>query len=81
MRTTLDIDEDVLAAARELGRRERRTLGEVISSLARRALTSPAADAGKVAETAAFYGFEPLPPRGVVVTDELIDRLREESGD
>lgn len=80
MRTTLDLDEDVLAAARELGRRERRTLGEVISSLARRALTTPASGAG-VSEQGSFYGFAPLPSRGVVVTDELIDRLREESGD
>ncbi|HSI46751.1 MAG TPA: CopG family transcriptional regulator [Ideonella sp.] len=38
MRTTLAIDDDVLAAARQLANREQRTLGEVISSLARRGL-------------------------------------------
>lgn len=82
MRTTLDIDDDVLAAVRELGRRERRSIGDVISELARRALTTPSANGiANVAEPAAFYGFEPLPPRGVVVTDELIDRLRDENGD
>lgn len=81
MRTTLDIDEDVLAAARELGRREHRTLGEVISLLARRALTTSTSGGAGVSEPASFYGFAPLPSRGVVVTDELIDRLREESGD
>ena len=32
-------------------------------------------------EPAADFGFDPLPARGVVVTNELIDRLRAESGD
>jgi predicted DNA-binding ribbon-helix-helix protein len=36
IRTTLDIEEDVLAAARELARREKKTAGQVISELARR---------------------------------------------
>ena len=83
MRTTLDIADDVLAAVRELGRRQRRSIGEVISELARQALVAgtPPATTGRVAESASFYGFDPLPSRGVVVTDELIDRLREESGD
>jgi hypothetical protein len=39
MRTTLDIDDDVVAAARELAAEERRSLGSVISELARRGLT------------------------------------------
>ena len=39
MRTTLNIDEDVVVAARELGAGERRSLGSVISELARRGLT------------------------------------------
>ncbi len=39
MRTTLDIDEDVLAAARELAAGERRSLGSIVSELARRGLT------------------------------------------
>jgi hypothetical protein len=39
LRTTLDIDEDVLIAARELAGLERRSLGSVISELARRGLT------------------------------------------
>jgi len=37
--TTLDIDDDVIAAARELAAGERRSLGSVISELARRGLT------------------------------------------
>jgi len=39
MRTTLDIDDDVVTAARELASEERRSLGSVISELARRGLT------------------------------------------
>jgi hypothetical protein len=38
MRTTLDIDDDVLDAARELAANRRKTMGEVISDLARQAL-------------------------------------------
>jgi hypothetical protein len=38
MRTTLSIDDDVLEAARALTRLDNRTLGEVISELARRGL-------------------------------------------
>ena len=39
MRTTLDIDDDVVFAARELAAGQRRSLGSVISELARRGLT------------------------------------------
>jgi len=35
MRTTLDIDDDVLLAAKDLARRQRKTAGEVLSELAR----------------------------------------------
>jgi len=38
MRTTLNLDPDVLNAARHLAGRQRRSLGEVISDLARKGL-------------------------------------------
>lgn len=38
MRTTLDLDDDVLEAVRALARAERRSQGAVLSDLARRAL-------------------------------------------
>jgi hypothetical protein len=78
MRTTLDIDDDVLQAAKERARRENRTAGEVISELARAALTTPAARVQKVSEPRSVYGIRPFPKRGGVVTNELIDRLRED---
>ena len=75
MRTTLDIDDDVLRAAKELARREKKTAGAVISELTRRALTAPppAARGSK-----AVHGFRPFPKRGGIVTNEQIDKLREE---
>ena len=77
MRTTLDIDEDVLQAAKELARRERKTAGEVISELARRALTSPPV-ARAAREPKAVFGVRPFPSRGGIVTNQLIDELRED---
>ena len=44
MRTTLQLDDDVLAAARVAARQQRRNLGAVISELARQALVAPAPD-------------------------------------
>lgn len=41
MRTTLDIADDVLIAAKEAARRQELSVGEVISDLARRSLVQP----------------------------------------
>lgn len=90
MRTTLDIADDVLFAAKEIARREKKPLGQIISELARRAFAQRAEGiasgqptgpgAPKVSERLARYGIHPLPPRGGIVTNELIDRLRDEEG-
>jgi hypothetical protein len=77
MRTTLDIQDDVLAAAKELALRQRRSIGEVISALAKQALTAPAGTATRVSKPKTVYGFKPFPARGRIVTNDLIDRLRE----
>ena len=42
MRTTLAIDDDVLFAAKAMARQQGRSLGEVVSELARKALERPA---------------------------------------
>jgi hypothetical protein len=76
MRTTLDIADDVLRAANERAHRERKTIGEVISELVRHALmTAPVPPSSK--ESKAVYGIRPFAPRGGIVTDQLIDALRE----
>jgi hypothetical protein len=77
MRTTLNISNDVLQAARERARREKKTIGEIISDLARTALTAPLV-VPTVRAPKAVYGFRPFPQRGGVVTNELIDKLRED---
>jgi hypothetical protein len=76
MRTTLDIADDILLAAKDLARREHKTAGQVISELARKGLTGgPATSA---AEPKATYGFRPFPKEGRVVSNELINKLRED---
>ncbi|MDP2370541.1 hypothetical protein [Rhodoferax sp.] len=91
MRTTLDIDDDVLFAAKEIARRDKKTLGQTISELARRAFagtphnspaTGPGLNAAPViaSEPLAAYGINPLPSRGGIVSNELIDRLRDAEG-
>lgn len=77
MRTTLDIANDVLQAAKELARREKKTTGKVISELARRALTSPGT-ARAAPEPKAIHGLRPFAKRGGIVTNELIDKLRQD---
>jgi hypothetical protein len=73
MRTTLNIDDDVLAAAKERAAGEKITTGKVISDLARQALTQPAP--GPLIER---NGFMVLPSRGGVVTSALVKRLADE---
>jgi len=79
MRTTLDIDDDVLQAARELARRERKTAGRILSELARRGLTETNEISSKQSSAReSFLGFRPFTRRGKIITDQMIDRLREE---
>jgi len=82
MRTTLDIDDDLLAAAKELSRQQGRTAGAVVSSLLRQALTGdgPAAPASRTRARPAVAGFRPFAPRGKPVTNDLIDTLRDAEG-
>jgi len=74
MRTTLEIDDDVLSAAKEMAAIEKRTVGEVISSLARRAL-SPAESKVKTRNGVPLLRVRKGGPR---VTSEFVHRLREE---
>ncbi|MFU8832723.1 MAG: CopG family transcriptional regulator [Wenzhouxiangella sp.] len=78
MRTTLDIDDEVLAAAKELARRRGTTAGRVVSELLRRALTESVVKSGQVGESEAFYGFRPFPSRGGIVTDDCVEQLRDQ---
>lgn len=75
MRTTLAIDDDVLAAAKHLAERDKLSVGEVISRLARQGLAPNARVAGVerngVPLLATRSGAAP-------VTPELVNQLRDE---
>ena len=74
MRTTLDIDDDVLQAAKELGALHGKSAGQMVSELARRAL-SPSA-------TRRLRNGVPLLPRRAAgspkPTMRLVNELRDE---
>jgi len=73
MRTTLDLDDDILAAARSIAAARKQTMGKVVSDLVRRSLVTKLKKAPS--------GLPLLPRRpGVIVTNELIDKLREDEG-
>ena len=77
VRTTLAIDDDVLAAARHLAQREQRSMGEVLSSLARQGLLR---SEGKAKAERTRNGI-PLLQRHAgspAITLELVNQLRDE---
>ena len=74
MHTTLNLAEDVLAAARVIARENGKTIGEVVSDLARAALHPPAAQR--------FRNGAPLLPvrePAALVTLDLVNSLRDEA--
>lgn len=78
MRTTLDIDDDVLAAAKELAQRENSSTGRVVSRLLRDMLTHGADRKGAQKRAGkSVGGFRPLPAGDRVVTNEQVNALRD----
>jgi hypothetical protein len=80
MRTTLDIDDDVLEIAKHRAKAERKTAGQVISELARQALAEPR-ERLDLSKVEIVHGIPILPSRGGVVTKELVDELIAQSGE
>ncbi len=74
MRTTLAIDDDILTAAKALATQQGRSIGEVISDLARRSLTRNPSGAQR-------NGIFLLAPRAdsPLVTLEIVNALRDET--
>lgn len=72
MRTTLDIDNDVLQVAKEIAVARKQTAGQVISDLARQALARPS-HSYKIEIRDGF----PLMTGGKdnIVTSEMVERL------
>jgi hypothetical protein len=73
MRTTITIDDDVLAAAKAIACQSRKTIGQVVSELARSSLRPPAASAER-------NGVPLLPVRrtDAIVTLDVVNALRDE---
>jgi hypothetical protein len=77
MRTTLDLDDDVLLAAKEHAARDRTSIGAALSALARQGLRHPAA----AAPSARGGGrFAVLPRREETVTLEHVRTLADREG-
>jgi hypothetical protein len=79
MRTTVDIDDDILLAAKELARQQGTSAGRVLSELARRGLASGSTSRSQP-EGRVRHGIPVLRSRGEVVTLEKVQRLAEEEG-
>lgn len=81
MRTTLTLDDDVLAAAKVLARQRRQPIGSVISSLTRQALATSQQHQACPPGLATRNGLPllPLRPDGLPVDLELVNQLREEA--
>ncbi len=84
MRTTLNIDDDVLQAIRDIAKRRSRPAGAVVSDLLRRSLTGAdrSGEEDSMDQPVAEFGFRPFRKSGGrLVTNESIDRLRGTVGD
>ena len=76
MRTTLTIDDDVLQVAKELAARQKRSVGEVISELARRGVMPKAVSSSRERNgVPLLQGRRSAQP----VTLELVNKLRDET--
>ena len=73
MRTTLDIDADVLQAAKELAEVHKKTTGQMVSELLRRALQPPASTP-KVRNGVRIFTPRPgAPPTTMAMVNQLTD--------
>ena len=75
MRTTLNLDDDILLAVKELARIRGTTAGDVLSELARKAL-KPGPDAASERNGVAIL---PPTPRDGIVTTEAVNRLQDDA--
>lgn len=78
MRTTLDIEDDVLAAAKELARLQNVSAGFIVSKLVREALVGH--HQAQEPDGKPTAGFRPFPSRGTFITNGQINELRDQEG-
>jgi hypothetical protein len=78
MRTTIDIEDDVLAAAKELARLQNVSAGHIVSKLMRTALAGGQPQTMLGSENIPqIGGFRPFASRGVLITNDLVNDLRD----
>ena len=74
LRTALAIDDDVLAAARALAEQQKRSIGEIVSELARRSLHRPV---GRTERNG--VPLLPITNPAARVTLEMVNELQDEA--
>ena len=78
MRTTLAIDDDVFAFARQHAQRERISIGEALSKLAREGIRYQHSSLGKTGKPKSKYAL--LPARNESITTERVRDLMDQEG-
>ncbi|PJC15979.1 MAG: CopG family transcriptional regulator [Comamonadaceae bacterium CG_4_9_14_0_8_um_filter_57_21] len=78
MRTTLALDDDIFAYARERAKREHISIGQAISKLARDGIQLRAASMGQPTPVTSKYAL--LPRRGEFITTEHVRDLMDQEG-
>lgn len=80
MRTTVDIDDDILSAVKEMANRQRISASRQISLLLRDALTGRSSASNAPQAPQGVAGFQPFASQGVVISNAQIDALRDTEG-
>lgn len=78
MRTTLALDDDVISFAKAHAQRERISIGEALSRLAREGIRAQNMPAMRAARPSSKYAL--LPARTEVVTTDHVRRLMDQEG-
>ena len=78
MRTTLALDDDVFSFARAHAQRERISIGEAVSRLARQGIRGQGMAAVAMAQPKSSFAL--LPVRDEVITTEHVRRLMDQEG-
>jgi hypothetical protein len=78
MRTTLDIDEDLLRDLKRIGASRKESMGKTVSRLLRKAI---APQPGSVDQLETWHGFPQLGVSGTAVTPEMVDDWLAEEDD
>jgi hypothetical protein len=78
MRTTLALDDDVVSFAKAHARRERISIGEALSRLAREGIRAQAMPAARAARPNSKYAL--LPARAEIVTTDHVRQLMDQEG-